>query len=399
MTDKPLPSDVVAAPRLPRPGVARLLSAWTLALLIPAARWRTRKRKDARFGRVVLLFEPFGMGDIISLQPLVRILREKGYEVRFAARPEWQPILAPWVHTWIACDAPWARYTRADKYAWSAYRRPAHREFIRRLRDEADGVIGLEPRGDVRSLLLLHWAGCAEVASPPRYLGTRLAVPPWASRRVPLRTRARRWEQNLQLLVALGETPPASCEAPRLEHLRPAREPGGSARIGFVPLSPWAPKQWRPERWVALRERLVQAGFEVVGLCGPGQTAAAEAALGGAVRVTPCPSVPAWAEKMTDCRAVVSVNTGPMHLADALGIPLVVLEGSSVLPLWAPSGPASRVVHHQPRFPCAPCWQVGRRTRCETRCMEAIGVDEVHAALMDVLAFRSEAVDLRDAMP
>jgi hypothetical protein len=43
-----------------------------------------------------------------------------------------------------------------------------------------------------------------------------------------------------------------------------------------------------------------------------------------------------------------------MHVADAMGIPLAVLDGASRLPLGAPEGPRSVVLQHQDRVPGAP---------------------------------------------
>ena len=64
--------------------------------------------------------------------------------------------------------------------------------------------------------------------------------------------------------------------------------------------------------------------------------------------------IPIVAAILAACGAVVSVNTGPMHVADAMGLPLVVLDGASRLPLWAPEGPRSVVLQHQDRVPGAP---------------------------------------------
>ena len=61
-----------------------------------------------------------------------------------------------------------------------------------------------------------------------------------------------------------------------------------------------------------------------------------------------------WVRTIGSCRAVVSVNTGPMHVADALGVPLVVVDGPSRLPLWAPEGEKSVVLHRQDAVPWVP---------------------------------------------
>ena len=43
-----------------------------------------------------------------------------------------------------------------------------------------------------------------------------------------------------------------------------------------------------------------------------------------------------------------------MHIADAMDVPLVAIDGASRLPLWAPEGPRSAVLQHQDRVPGAP---------------------------------------------
>ncbi|MBR1609853.1 MAG: hypothetical protein IJ678_09600, partial [Kiritimatiellae bacterium] len=61
-----------------------------------------------------------------------------------------------------------------------------------------------------------------------------------------------------------------------------------------------------------------------------------------------------WAPALCGLAALVTVNTGPMHVADALDVPLVVVDGASRLPLWAPEGARSAVVHRQDLVPAAP---------------------------------------------
>ena len=78
--------------------------------------------------------------------------------------------------------------------------------------------------------------------------------------------------------------------------------------------------------------------------------------------------------------AAIAVNTGPLHVASAIGIPVVLLEGSSRLPLWQPPRPPFAIVTHQAEIPCAPCHQVGDGHRCRFRCMGAIEAGEVLGA-------------------
>jgi heptosyltransferase II len=72
---------------------------------------------------------------------------------------------------------------------------------------------------------------------------------------------------------------------------------------------------------------------------------------------------------------VVGANdSGPAHLAAALGRPLVVFFGPTSPIRWAPTGPAVRVLHES--LPCSPCSNHGGN-RCPIgthACLEAIPV-------------------------
>ncbi|MCG3148561.1 MAG: ADP-heptose--LPS heptosyltransferase 2 [Verrucomicrobiae bacterium] len=76
------------------------------------------------------------------------------------------------------------------------------------------------------------------------------------------------------------------------------------------------------------------------------------------------------------CRLLITNDTGPMHLADALGTPLVAIFGSTSAPLTGPTGKHSRVVNVP--VECNPCFL--RECPVDFRCMQAISVDQVTAA-------------------
>ncbi len=83
---------------------------------------------------------------------------------------------------------------------------------------------------------------------------------------------------------------------------------------------------------------------------------------------------------------LVSVDSGPSHMAAALGTPLVVLWGSGWLDQTRPISSTApiRIVHHS--VPCAPCQITPLQKSCRRNiCMEAITPDEVFAEIMELL--------------
>ncbi len=78
---------------------------------------------------------------------------------------------------------------------------------------------------------------------------------------------------------------------------------------------------------------------------------------------------------------VVSVDTGPMHMAVALGTPVVALFGPTDPAKWGPRGPRDVVLTQQ--VDCSPCW--GRTDCSDCRCMNTIDAAAVIAAVDKLL--------------
>jgi heptosyltransferase-2 len=86
---------------------------------------------------------------------------------------------------------------------------------------------------------------------------------------------------------------------------------------------------------------------------------------------------------MQRCRAVVSTDSGPMHMADALGVPLVALFSSHNHPaIWRPTSARAIAIHHE--IECGPCFLA--ECPVGNRCMANITPEEVYAALRERLA-------------
>ena len=194
-------------------------------------------------------------------------------------------------------------------------------------------------------------------------------------------------DKNLALLRPLGieaaglrEFPlPPSAEAA-------ARVDAGLAGLGgggLVVLNPgggWASKLWPAECFGELAKRLRALGLRPVVSWGPGEEGLADrvvaASDGRAVRSFPT-SLLDYVEIARRARLVVAADTGPLHLACAIGTPVVALFGPTDP---ARNGPFARediVIRKTPA--CAPCYS--RTCVRHAGVMEEIGVAEVLAAV------------------
>jgi lipopolysaccharide heptosyltransferase I len=143
-------------------------------------------------------------------------------------------------------------------------------------------------------------------------------------------------------------------------------------------------KRWTAEGWTAVaRQLLEQHGLRTIFSHGPGAEETAEAER--LAKETDGVAAPRLhlrqsAEVFRRCRLFLSVDTGPMHLASAVGAPVVALFGPKDPALYGPYfGPRAIV---EKDLPCRPC----AKRRCDDpRCMYQIAPDEVLAAAQRLL--------------
>ncbi|MBS4167606.1 lipopolysaccharide heptosyltransferase II [Parachlamydia sp. AcF125] len=86
---------------------------------------------------------------------------------------------------------------------------------------------------------------------------------------------------------------------------------------------------------------------------------------------------------MQKCAVILTNDSGPMHVAAALGVPLVALFGSTN-PLKTGPLPKGKVIQHS--VECSPCYK--RVCPIDFRCMKKIEVDEVYQAIRQQLLHR-----------
>lgn len=80
------------------------------------------------------------------------------------------------------------------------------------------------------------------------------------------------------------------------------------------------------------------------------------------------------------CDVLLTNDSGPMHIADAVGTPLVALFGSTSEKMTGPTN-QSIVIHKH--VECSPCYQ--RTCPIDFRCMKRIETDEVYQKIISLL--------------
>ncbi len=182
---------------------------------------------------------------------------------------------------------------------------------------------------------------------------------------------------------------PAHPNVGRLEARPPHRQDAYAPfRIGLCPGAEYgAAKRWLPERF-AETARLVSerkpCEWVLVGT-------EKDASIGGEIAAKldgKCTnligktSLAELIECLRGCALLLTNDTGTMHLAAFLGVPVVAIFGSTEPLLTGPLGAAHRVIRRH--VECSPCFL--RECPIDFRCMNAVEVNEVVAAVEAVLA-------------
>lgn len=190
---------------------------------------------------------------------------------------------------------------------------------------------------------------------------------------------------NLARALGANSTP----LPPRLvvseEEVHSARErfgiEGNTLWLGLNPGAEYGPaKRWPSERFAAAAVAVSsQEDVRWVLFGGPKDqaiTGQIARAVPGAVDVAGRTTLRELMALLAACRVVLTNDTGPMHVAAALGVPVVVPFGSTSPELTGPGMPGDRR-HHllQAGVACAPCFL--RECPIDFRCMKEIGVDRV----------------------
>lgn len=373
-----------------------------LALRVMTAPGRARRRqRPARVDRILLL-RAERTGDLLMTRPAIAAVRALAPSARIdLVVGSWNEPLArliPGLDTVQVLDLPWlSRGTRASGM-------PAIRRQIRSWR-AARYDLGINFEGDIRTHALLwaarvRWRAGFDMAGGGPLLNRRAAFDPLVHTS----------ENALRLVACVFGVPEASLarRVPPLDVpaaalafadqlLAPIRAAAsGTSRLLIAVHASGGRqvKQWSPERFAAATATVARHLEAAVVLTG----AAGERAVVDEMRAHLPTDVPALdlvarldlvqlGAVLQRMHLVISGDTGPMHLAAAVGTPVVGVFGPSDPRRWGPGSRLARAVRVD--LPCSPCNRIRRPPeRCTGHipdCLMAVTPEMVVAAAQDLL--------------
>lgn len=165
----------------------------------------------------------------------------------------------------------------------------------------------------------------------------------------------------------------------------------GRRFIHIHPASRWFFKCWPAERMAGLIARLQADGHSMLLTAAPSPD---ELRLVDAIQSLLPQPVPSLAGQLSlkelaaltaRARLFIGVDSAPMHIASAVGTPIVVLFGPSGEKQWGPWAVAHRVVAST-QHSCRPCGIDGCGAGKVSDCLTHLAVDEVYRAAGELLA-------------
>jgi len=274
-----------------------------------------------------------------------------------------------------------------------------------KLVPEVDAIIPL-PSGSLLSAM-------SRFRRPPHFDAAilfpnslRVALESWLGgipRKVGYRGHCRRWLLNQIVPEARKPGPP---EHHSLRFLRIARDCGAdisnlqhpkpkaqtvadqSLKIGICPGADYGPaKRWLPERFAEVAATINSKSSPQWILFGTKNDAAIgdqiAAAIGDCcVNRIGQTTLDELIDELRRCRLLLTNDTGTMHLAALLGVPVVAIFGSTEPRLTGPLGNGQIILRHH--VECSPCFL--RECPIDFRCMKAVSAGEVADAVWSILA-------------
>ena len=318
----------------------------------------------------ILVIKLSSLGDIAHALPAVRALQTRtGAAVDWVTQPEYGSLVAGVHGVERVILFPRRNFARGF---WA---------FWRELRWERyDAIVDLQ--GLLKSALVARLAR-----------GRRRYGPAWAREGAarfyheqPAKTAGPRGHATAEMLAVVNLLAPGT-EVPELQ-LDFAENPGDGSpgpHVAFAPFSRWATKNWPVEKFAELGQRMIrEMGCRIYVVGGAGDTEAGESLarqIGERCRnLCGKTDLPGLCGLLKGMDLLVGVDSGPLHWADALGVPLVGIYGATDPARTGPWRQRDGVVVKE-GLDCRPCHARTCR-RGDLACLMDLDVDTVLRATL-----------------
>lgn len=312
----------------------------------------------------ILVIKLSSLGDIAHALPAVRALKERtGAEIDWVTQPEYAGLLACGSDVGRVIEFPRRNFSRGGF------------SFLRALRRERyDAIVDLQ--GLMKSAIVARLA-----------LGNRRVGPAWAREGAhrfydaqPPRVAGPRRHAVEELMEVAGRVAPGTGLPPEPRLNVPEAESDGSPgpHLAFAPFSRWDTKNWPIEKFADLGRRLAAEMGCRIRIVGDrdheaqGEDLARQIGERAQNRCGQTDLV-GLCSMLKGMDLLVSVDSGPMHWADAMGVPLVAIFGATDPARTGPYHQLNHVVAKE-GLSCRPCHS---RTcaRGDLACLRTLDVD------------------------
>jgi lipopolysaccharide heptosyltransferase I len=346
-----------------------------------------------RFTQVseILIVRTSALGDILHGMPLAAALKEKypSCRITWVVDERYQELLSghPCVDRILL-----VRFKEGMRTLWNGQGRSRWLGLVRMLR-RLPFDVAIDPQGLFRSGCIAYLSGAPiRIGFPKGHVRETLnrlftnvrpgTVPP----------RSHVIDRNLALLHPLGIQTrerrfsfrvPGQIEEEIHQYLAANDADREGLRVIVHPAAGWITKQWSPRRFAEIADRILQTWkARIFLLWGPGERQLAQQVqryMRRAAHLVPDMGLSALVAFLRGCDLFIGGDSGPLHLASALGLPVLGLYGPSDPIRNGPFQGSYRIVTAS--APCSPCY---RRACGTTSCMDGISVDQVWTSLADL---------------
>ncbi len=315
----------------------------------------------------ILLVRLDNIGDVVMLSPAVRVLRRAlpGARITLLASPAGAAVasLLPGLDEVLVRRAPW-QDARGDM-AFDPQREQAWVRDLAMRSFDAAFIFTSFSQSPFPAAYACYLAGIPVRIGQSREFGGAVLTH-WVR---PLADSAHQVDRNLHLLKEAG----VPVRGPGLKALRLAVPTEAHARAegmlrergvrgDFVVVAPGATcaaRRYPAERYGSVAAALQSLGRQVVVVGGPKDYATGEAVVAaapGTVSLCGHTDLAELAAVLQRARLLIANDSGPMHIADAVGCPMVVLyAGTELEEQWRPRTAPARILRRPTA--CAPCYR------------------------------------------